>query len=129
MAAKTHNSLPIDDVPRVAQEVLRILHGWRASEDEMCRMLGISHGELIDWSHRPPNDLDKESVERIFLIVTIADHLKVLFSKNHVRWPQLINNSPMFGGETPMSILAKGPVSDIRRVKRWLDGSMAGYIE
>lgn len=86
---------------------MRILHERCASEDEMCRMLGISHDDLIDWSNRPPNDLDKESIERIVLIVAIADHLKVLFPKNHVRWPQLIN-TPMFGGETPDVHFGKG---------------------
>lgn len=121
MTTGTDNSFQ-SAVARAVQDALRILHEWRASEDEMCRMLDISHDDLIDWSNRPPNDLDEESIERIVLIVAIADHLKVLFPENHVRWPQLINNSPIFGGETPMSVLAKGPVSEIRRVKRWLDG-------
>lgn len=112
------------DAQEAVRNVLQTVREWGASDEEVCRMLNIDYDRLLRWSVYPPKTLDEESLERIVLVERITSQLEVLFPHNHRRWPQLINNAPVFGGVRPMSLLGTGQIAEIRRIKRWLDGQM-----
>ena len=106
-------------------QAVQVLQDWGATREEVCRVLNVS-GDANAWSGDTPILLGTDTSERVMLIELITDYLRVLFPQDHLRWPRLRNDAPLFDGATPLSVLATGKISDIREVKRWLAGWVHG---
>lgn len=106
-------------------KAVQTLQSWGASQNEICRILNVS-SDPCAWSGDTPILLDTDTSARVALIELIAEYLRALYPQDHLRWPRLHNNAPLFEGATPLSVLATGKISDIQEVKQWLAGWVHG---
>lgn len=122
-AIQAPDPLPTD-LSGAVRTAFNILDAWEASPAQAEAILGLARRTYYAWRRHAPAHLDRDKLERISYVLGIWKALLILFPDNEAykRWPQLPNNAPLFAGHRPIEIMSQGRVSDLYRVRAWLDG-------
>lgn len=97
--------------------------------DEDARVLlgGVSNGQFYDMKKKPDRTLDTDTLTRVSYLVGIFKALNILYSgKLADAWVQRPNTNRMFGGRTPLAVMAQGGLPAMQSVRRLLDARRGG---
>lgn len=103
-----------------------ILEEWGASPEEIRKILDLEAGGKKDGYRISSWRSDSDIEERAAIVEIMDEYLRVLLPQNHARWTMLRNDAPLFAGDSPMSLLRSGKLSELRKVKQWLAGWLHG---
>ena len=87
-----------------------IMETW-AVRDEDARLLlgGVSNGPFYEMKKDPGKVLDADKLTRVSYLIGIFKALNILYSEKLAdAWIQLPNANRIFGGQTPLSFMARG---------------------
>ncbi|WP_050427257.1 antitoxin Xre-like helix-turn-helix domain-containing protein [Pseudomonas syringae] len=91
---------------------LRIIHAWRATPAQACRILRISPSTLRRASKGESvgSRLDLDQHQRIGMVLGIHASLRTVFDNpaNVQGFPGFSNHNPFFEGRSPIEIMAAG---------------------
>ncbi len=98
----------------------------RISVDEGRVLLGgVSRSTYHRWKKSPASaTVSRDLEERLSYILGIYKALRILVPDERQRrlFLRRQNTAPICGGATPLDVMLRGRVSDLYRVRRWLDG-------
>ena len=108
---------------------ITILTGWKASPDQIQKILGISR-HALDRANagNPPPKLDGEQVERISIVLNIHAALRTLFENpaNVYGFMARPNGNEFFDGRAPLDVIAQGSMQDLVETHRRIEGLLNG---
>lgn len=112
------------DLSGAVNTAFNILDSWECSAEEAQAILGLKPRTYYEWRKHPPANPDRDKLERVSYVLGIWKSLRLLFPSNdaYKRWPRLQNTAPLFNGSTPMQMMKAGQISDLYRIRAWLDG-------
>ena len=110
------------------QAFFNIMERWSVRDEDAKALLGgVSNGPFYQMKRKPERVLDADRLTRISCLVGVFKALNILYSTELAdRWPHLPNSNPMFGGDTPLAVMAKGGLPAMLAVRRLLDARRAG---
>ncbi len=98
---------------------------WELSEEQEIILLGNpDKHQFVAWKNNmSASELSEETLVRISHLMAIHKYLHTLLpSKNYAyRWVKKINNAPLFKGDTALSYMLRGNLSDIVDVRNYLE--------
>ena len=113
------------DLSGALRTVLNILDAWNVSQEDRLALLGCDRATYNRWleTHQI-GELIPGTLERLSYILGIWRALQALFPDPAIAntWVHRPNGSPVFGGQTPLAVMAQGKIEDLSRVRRFLDG-------
>ena len=112
---------------------LAIADLWGLTEDERRIILGNPHHATYEYwcklarKHRS-FVLSVDELTRISAILGIHQALQILFSteKDGIEWLRGPHQSPVFGGNAPLSVITGGTLDGLLLVRRYLDAEAFG---
>jgi hypothetical protein len=108
----------------------RIAALWDLNVDEQMTLLGVtSHSTFFKWKRAQDVTLPKDTLERISYILGIYKALQILLPDERVAdaWIRKPNAAPLFGGQSALSRMLSGHVSDLYVVRQYLDAQRGGW--
>jgi hypothetical protein len=108
----------------------RIAALWNLSVDEQMTLLGVtSHSTFFKWKRAQDAILPKDTLERISYLLGIYKALQILLPDERAAdaWIRKPNAAPLFGGQSALSRMLSGHVSDLYVVRQYLDAQRGGW--
>jgi hypothetical protein len=108
----------------------RVADQWDLSAKQRMTLLGASPSTYHKWMHDPNRaHPSRDTIERISHVLGIYAALKILLPniKAANTWIRKPNTAPLFGGNTALSRMLAGNVSDLYIVRQYLDAARGGW--
>jgi hypothetical protein len=107
---------------------MRIAAHWALSTEEQRRLLGEPpRSSYFAWRKAPDKAvLSRDTLERLSLLLGIYKALQILLPDPAAADAWVRKPNAAFGGSSALSQMLAGNVSDLVRVRRWLDGARGG---
>jgi hypothetical protein len=108
----------------------RIAELWGLSADEQMILLGVtSRSTFFKWKRIQDVILPKDTLERISYVLGIYKALQILLPDERAAdtWIRKPNAAPLFGGQSALSRMLSGHVSDLYVVRQYLDAQRGGW--
>ena len=112
---------------------LKIACAWQLSELDRLRVLGLPsrstfHGWVAKVRDGKDITLSVDELIRISALLGIYKALRILFPRDSdaSRWLRSANSGPIFGGQTPLALIASGTQDGLILVRRYLDAWRGG---
>lgn len=106
---------------------VRIAQCWKLSVEEQLRLLGEpARSTYFAWRKNPQAAvLPRDTLERISNILGIYKALQILLPDENAAdaWVRKPNAAAVMGGRTALEHMLAGNVSDLNRVRRYLDSA------
>ena len=108
----------------------RIAEAWALSVDEQLALLGQpARSTFFAWRKQPEKAaLPRDTLERLSNILGIYKSLQILLPDAAAAdaWVRQPNSAAPFGGQSALTRMLAGNVSDLNFVRRYLDGVRGG---
>ncbi len=108
----------------------RIAEAWALSVDEQLALLGQpARSTFFAWRKQPEKaTLPRDTLERLSNLLGIYKSLQILLPDAAAAdaWVRQPNTAAPFGGQSALSRMLAGNVSDLNLVRRYLDGVRGG---
>ena len=105
----------------------RIAQCWKLSVDEQLRLLGEpARSTFFAWRKHPEAAvLPRDTLERISNVLGIYKALQILLPDQAAAdaWVRKPNAAPVMGGRPALEHMLAGNLSDLNRVRRYLDAA------
>jgi len=108
----------------------RIADLWGLSVEEQMTLLGVaSRSTFFKWKKEKDALLPKDTLERISYILGIYKALQILLPNERATdmWIRRPNTAPPFGGQSALTRMLSGHVSDLYVVRQYLDAQRGGW--
>jgi hypothetical protein len=104
------------------------MEAWAVKEGDACRLLGgISLDTYRDiQKHSDVARLNENTLTHISLVIGIYKALHTYFGSVADHWITIPNDSPLFGGTSPIEYMMDHGVSGMYEVRTTLDGWCQG---
>lgn len=107
-----------------------IARAWRLSREQSMILLGLQAASTYSNWKRDPDEarLRPDTIERVSHVFGIHAALRQLIADPAVAdsWVQRPNDEPLFGGRTAIERMTSGYVTDLARVREYLDALVHG---
>ena len=100
---------------------------WRLSELEQAKLLGLPDpSTLKPWRESPSPQLPGETIERISYLLGIFKAINTLLPDEGRadQWLRAPNSAPLFAGGSALDRMMTGKMSDLQRVRQYLDAQL-----
>jgi len=109
------------------QAFLDIMVCWRLSDDDACKLLGVSSITLDVLRTEEATSLNEDQLERINCLAGIFKTLNIILAAPPAnQWVRLPNTDPPFAGSTPLDYLIRDGLPAFTRVRRLLNPWVVG---
>jgi len=118
-------------MPAGLRAFARIAEQWELSAKQRMTLLGASSSTYHKWMHDPSRaHPSRDTLERISHVLGIYAALKILLpnAKAANAWVHRPNAAPLFSGQTALSRMLAGNVSDLYIVRQYLDAVRGGWL-
>jgi hypothetical protein len=108
----------------------KIAERWDLDNQEQIALLGSpAQSTFYKYKGGDVGTLSLDVLTRISLVLGIFRNLRILFPDFALadRWVKLPNTNPIFGGKTPVQLMAQGEMDSLYRVRRLLDARRGGW--
>ncbi|TFI59208.1 DUF2384 domain-containing protein [Sphingomonas parva] len=106
----------------------RAFSAWRLGGSGAAELAGVS---LRTW-HRMKNGtwagtLSRDQRLRASALIGLYKGLHLYFGDALAdKWPKMANNGPLFGGRSPVEVMAEGGLPAILEARRYVDAARGG---
>lgn len=107
----------------ILRTALRILVKWRASADQMSRVLRVSRSTISRTQQSKRVRLDGDQLERASIVLNCHASLRQVFDNpdNVYGFMGLHNHNDFFNGRTPLEIMAQGDLTSLLETYKRID--------
>lgn len=94
----------------------------------MCALLGgISASTWYSWRGSAPTELSVDQLTRVSYLLGIYTALRSLLRQPLAdEWVSRPNTNPLFAGQPPIEVMARGGIVALAQVRALLDGARGG---
>ena len=121
-------SEPITD--REAEALLRaslnLFRRWNLSDGEAAILLDVAPRTFARWKAGTPGRIDRDQRARMSNLMGIHKALRLIFKEADRAYEWVRKPNATFGGKTALTVMLNGELTDLMRVRRYLDAERGG---
>ena len=111
----------------MVRAVIRLLEHWQVSDNQARDILGgLAPRTYARWKAGEIGRIDRDLATRLSLLMGIHKGLRYLFSDAARGYAWVKKPNAIFGGQSPVDIMAAGDIFSLARVRSWLDAERGG---
>ena len=135
------NLLPVDAAPRafrpgpisdeeaaaMFRAALNLFRFWRAADEQAAILLDMPVRSYRRWKAGDVGRINRDTKARLSNLMGIHKALRIVFyqPQRGYAWMQAPNAA--FGGQSALSVMLGGELTDLMRVRRYLDRERGGW--
>lgn len=120
---------PITDAEGAAlfRAVVKLFGHWALNDDQAAQLLDMPVRSYRRWKAGDPGRLDRDKKARLSNLVGIHKALRLIFREPQrgYAWIKAANDG--FDGRSALDIMLGGELTDLMRVRRYLDAERGGW--
>lgn len=124
------------DIPQITDEeasaaaraVIRLFEKWGLNDAVAREILGgLSARTYARWKTGDHGRIDRDLATRLSLLMGIHKGLRILFNDAERGYAWASKPNDIFGGRTPVEIMAEGSIFSLARIRSYLDAERGGW--
>jgi len=133
--------LPVDTAPRdfapapISDEeaaaafraMLSLFLLWSVTDEQAATLLDLPIRSYRRWKAGEIGRIDRDSKARLSNLIGIHKALRIIFSEPHRGYAWIRAPNSAFGGRTALEVMLGGELTDLMRVRRYLDSERGGW--
>lgn len=120
---------PISDAEAAAmfRAAVRLFQLWELTDDQAATLLDLPVRTYRRWKAGDQGRIDRDGKARLSNLMGIHKALRIIFSDpaRGYRWIRAANHA--FAGRSALDIMLGGELTDLMRVRRYLDAERGGW--
>lgn len=131
VATQPHNFMPEPVTDREAAALLRasfnLFRRWDLSDSESAMLLDVAPRTLTRWKSGSPGRIDRDQRARMSNLMGIHKALRLIFKEADRAYGWVHKPNAAFGGKSALAVMLNGELTDLMRVRRYLDAERGGW--
>ena len=107
--------------------VLTLFGKWDITDEQGATLLDLPLRTYRRWKAGQPGRLDRDTRARLSNILGIHKALRILFSEPQRAYGWIKAPNSAFARETALAIMLRGELTDLMRVRRYLDAERGAW--
>jgi uncharacterized protein (DUF2384 family) len=121
---------PISDEEAAAmfRAALNLFRLWDAADDQAAVLLDVPPRTFARWkADRSPGRLGRDGKARLSNLMGIHKALRIIFREPQSGYDWVKAPNAAFGGRSALDVMLGGELTDLMRVRRYLDAERGGW--
>lgn len=116
-----------DEAAAMFRAVLNLFGKWELTDEQASTLLDMPVRSYRRWKAEGPGRISRDGRARLSNLMGIHNALRIIFSESQrgYAWIKAANDS--FGGASALDVMLGGDLTDIMRVRRYLDATRGGW--
>lgn len=126
----TYSAEPISDQEAAAsfRAVINLLQRWDVTDEQASLLLDVPARTLARWkADRAPGRLGRDGKSRLSNLLGIHKALRIIFREPQRSYGWVKAPNQAFGGRSALDVMLGGELTDLMRVRRYLDAERGGW--
>ena len=122
-AVRPFTPAPITDAEGAAmfRAVLNLFAKWRLTDDQAARLLDLPLRTFRRWKAEGPGRLGRDGKARLSNLMGIHKALRIVFRQPERGYRWIAAPNEAFAGASALEVMLGGELTDLMRVRRYLD--------
>jgi hypothetical protein len=120
---------PITDQEAAAmfRASLNLFRLWEVSDNQAATILDLPPRTFARWKAGEVGRIDRDSKARLSNLLGIHKALKIIFREPARGYAWIKSPNAAFGGASALNVMLGGELTDLMRVRRYLDAERGGW--
>lgn len=106
--------------------VINLFHKWELNDTDACILLGgISSDTYTGWKRGEIGKIKNDLRTRLSVLLGIHKALRIIFTEQERCYRWIKKENDVYGGLSALDIMRKGDLTDLLRVRQYLDSVRA----
>ena len=116
-----------DEAAAMFRAVARLFAQWELSDEQAATLLDMTVRSYRRWKAGEQGRIDRDAKARLSNLMGIHKALRIIFvdAARGYRWVKAPNEA--FGGRSAFDVMLGGELTDLMRVRRYLDSERGGW--
>lgn len=120
--------LTVDESQAAARAVVNLFGRWGVADGVACTILGgISARTYARWKLGQVGRVDRDLGTRLSLLLGIHKAVRYMFRDPQRGYDWINRPNAIFGGQTPVQVMAQGSIFSLARVRSFLDAERGAW--
>jgi uncharacterized protein (DUF2384 family) len=127
--AKPFSPSPITDEEGAAmfRATANLFQRWDVTDDQAAKLLDMAPRTLARWKSRGPGAIGRDGKARLSNLIGIHKALRIIFQEPQRAYGWIKAPNDAFGGRSALDLMLGGELTDLMRVRRYLDAERGGW--
>ena len=120
---------PISDEEAAAafRAAVNLFRLWSITDEHAGTLLDLPIRSYRRWKAGDIGRIDRDAKARLSNLIGIHKALRIIFSEPHRGYAWVRAPNSAFGGRTALEVMLGGEMTDLMRVRRYLDSERGGW--
>ncbi len=120
---------PVTDEEAAAmfRAVLRLFQLWGITDEQASTLLDMPVRTYRRWKAGEQGRINRDGKARLSNLMGIHKALRIIFSDASRTYPWIKAANDAFGGRSALDVMLGGELTDLMRVRRYLDAERGGW--
>lgn len=116
-----------DEAAAMFRAALNLFRKWELTDEQAATLLDMPVRTYRRWKVEGPGRISRDGCARLSNLMGIHKALRIIFAETArgYRWIRAANEA--FGGTSALDVMLGGELTDIMRVRRYLDAERGGW--
>lgn len=116
-----------DEAEAMFRAVRNLFLRWEITDDQASTLLDLPVRTFRRWKGSQPGRIDRDGKARLSNLMGIHKALRTIFKEPERGYLWIKAPNDAFGGASALDVMTHGELTDLMRVRRYLDNERGGW--
>jgi Protein of unknown function (DUF2384) len=116
-----------DEAAAMFRAVMKLLALWSVTDEQAATLLDMPLRTYRRWKAGDIGRIDRDGAARLSNLIGIHKALRIIFREPQRAYGWVSAANAAFGGRTALEVMLGGELTDLMRVRRYLDAERGGW--
>lgn len=116
-----------DEAAAMFRAALTLFRHWEITDEQAATLLDLPVRTYRRWKAERPGRITRDGKTRLSNLMGIHKALRVVFREPQRAYAWIKAPNDAFGGRTALAVMLGGELTDLMRVRRYLDAERGGW--
>lgn len=116
-----------DEAAAMFRAALNLFGRWKLTDDQAATLLDMPVRSFRRWKAEGPGRISRDGRARLSNLMGIHKALRIIFTEPQRGYSWIRTGNSAFAGASALDVMLGGELTDIMRVRRYLDAERGGW--
>lgn len=116
-----------DEGAAMFRAVLNLFAKWELTDEQAATLIDMPVRTYRRWKAEGPGRLSRDGRARLSNLIGIHKSLRIIFAESQRAYTWIKAANDGFSGESALKVMLGGELTDLMRVRRYLDAERGGW--